>query len=52
MCNEHFPQFILYRDGKEIMKGSEIAIMDYIHNNHCYSFDHACAYEGYSIKPA
>jgi len=51
MCNETFPMFILSRDNKEVMKGSEIDILDYIHNNHCYSLDHACAFEGYSVKP-
>ena len=52
MSNETFEQFILSRDGKEVLKGSECACLDYIHNNHCYSMDHACKYEGYSFKPA
>lgn len=50
--NDSFPQFILKHDGKEVMKGSEIALLDYIHDNHCYSMSHACKYEGYSVIPA
>lgn len=52
MCNESFPIFILKRDNKEVMRGSEIACLDYIHNNHCYSMEHACKYEGYSLEKA
>lgn len=52
MSGETFPMKSLYRDGKFVMKGSEIAILDYIHNNHCYSMDHALKYEGYSVTPA
>lgn len=52
MSNETFPMFRLLRDGKEVMKGSEFAILDYIHNHHCYSLSHACQYEGYSVNPA
>jgi hypothetical protein len=50
MSNETFEQHTLFRDGKEVLKGSMIECIDYIHNTHCYSFDHACKYEGYSIK--
>lgn len=52
MSGETFPQFILSRDGKFVLQGSEFACLDYIHNNHCYSMEHACKYEGYALKPA
>lgn len=52
MSGETFPLFILSRDGKEVKKGSEIALWDYIHNTHCYSVEHAIKYEGYEITPA
>ena len=41
----------LYRDGKEILTGTERECWVYIHRMHCYSVDHACKWEGYSIKP-
>ncbi len=52
MSNETFPMFVLKRDGNEVKRGSEIALWDYIHDNHCYSVDHAIRYEGYTITPA
>ena len=50
MTAETFQQYTMYKDDVEVFKGSMIACIDYIHNTHCYSFDHACKYEGYSIK--
>ena len=50
MSNETFPMFILKRDGKEVTRGSEFALLDYIHNHHCFSMSHALAYEGYSVE--
>lgn len=52
MSQDAFPLFCLSRDGKEVLKGSQFECMDYIHNTHSCSFDWACKYEGYSLKPA
>jgi hypothetical protein len=48
--NDSISIFTLKRDGKEIIKGSEITLLQYIHNNHCYSMSHALRYEGYSVE--
>lgn len=48
--NDSFPIFTLKRDGKEILKGSEITILDYIHMSHSFSLSHALKYEGYSVE--
>lgn len=45
-------QYILKRDGREVMRGTEQEIWQWIHRNHSYSIDHALRYEGYSIVPA
>jgi hypothetical protein len=42
--------YILKRDEKEIMRGTEIECWDYIHNNHSYSVSWAIKWEGYSIE--
>jgi hypothetical protein len=42
-------QYVLLRYGKEVMRGTEGEVWQYIHRNHCYSVDHALKYEGYSI---
>ena len=42
--------YILYHDGKEIMRGKEFEILKYIHQHHSYSLNHALKYEGYSIE--
>lgn len=52
MSGETFKIFILSRDGKEVMRGSEFAVLDFIHNRHSFSMDHAIKYEGYSVTPA
>lgn len=44
-------QYILRRDGQEVIRGSEQEIWQYIHRNHSYSINHALRYEGYSIAP-
>jgi len=45
-------QYVLSRDGKEVMRGTEQEIWQWMHRNHSYSIDHALRYEGYSITPA
>lgn len=42
--------FTLYRDGKEIMTGTERECFQYILNHHSFSVQHAFRYEGYSLK--
>lgn len=42
--------YVLYRDGKEVCRGTEDDCVRYVHRNHCYSFSHALRYEGYSLK--
>lgn len=44
-------QYVLTRDGQEIMRGTEEEIWRWIHRNHSYSIDHALRYEGYAIAP-
>lgn len=44
------PIKLLLKDGKEIMRGTEVQIWKYIHDNHCFSVSHALAHEGYSIE--
>ena len=44
-------RYVLTLDGKEVLEGTEIEIVDHIHNNHCYSVSHALKYEGYKIEP-
>jgi hypothetical protein len=45
------PKYLLTRDGKEIYTGYYLECMQYIHNLHCYSLDHAIRFEGYQIEP-
>lgn len=33
MSNESFPMFVLFRNGKEVKRGSEIALLDYVQEN-------------------
>lgn len=42
--------FTLYRDGVEVMTGTEGEVWTWIHRNHCYSVDHALRWEGYRIE--
>jgi hypothetical protein len=42
----------LYRDGVEILRGTERECWQYIHSHHSFSVEHACKYEGYTIKPS
>lgn len=44
-------QYVLTRDGKEVMRGTENAIWAWMHRNHSFSVDHAIQYEGYRIAP-
>lgn len=44
-------QYDLYRDSQFIMRGTYFELVQYIHRMHCYSFDHAVKYEGYSTQP-
>jgi hypothetical protein len=43
-------EYVLLRDGKEIMRGSEDAVWRYLHRSP-YSVSHALKYEGYKIVP-
>jgi hypothetical protein len=43
--------FILSRDGKEVLRGEEIDLWEYIHKNHPYSVSHALKHKGYEIEP-
>jgi hypothetical protein len=45
-------QYVLTRDGKEIMRGTEYEIWEWMHSHLSYSVDHAFRYEGYKITPA
>ncbi len=42
----------LKRDGKVVMEGTEGEAMSYIHRNHCFSYSHALAHEGFSYDTA
>jgi len=44
-------QYVLTRDGKEVLRGTENAIWAWMHRNHSFSVDHALQYEGYRIAP-
>lgn len=43
--------YMLVRDGKELMRGDESAIFRWIHNNCHFSLIQAVKYEGYRIIP-
>jgi len=41
----------LLRDGKVILTNVDyFECLQYVHRNHCYSFDHALKYEGFKIE--
>lgn len=42
--------YILKRDGVEVERGDEFALLAYIHRTHSFSFDHALRFEGYSVE--
>lgn len=44
-------QYVLTRDGQEIIRGTEEEIWRWMHRNHSYSINHALRYEGYAIAP-
>lgn len=44
-------QYVLRRDGQEVMRGTEDEVWQWLHRNHSYSVDHALRHEGYSIEP-
>ena len=44
-------EYVLTRDGKEIMRGSEAEIWGWMHSHLSYSVHHALTYEGYTITP-
>jgi|HubBroStandDraft_2_1064218.scaffolds.fasta_scaffold16299_2 GNAT superfamily N-acetyltransferase len=46
------PQFVLTRNGREVMRGSEDQIWTWLHRHHSFSVDWALKYEGYAITPA
>jgi len=43
--------YTIKRDGKTVVKGLEsfTEVVAWIHNHHCYSFEHAIRYEGYEV---
>jgi hypothetical protein len=43
--------YLLKRDGRDVLLGTEQDIWQYIHQHHAYSVEHALRYEGYSIEP-
>jgi hypothetical protein len=45
-------QYVLTRDGTEIMRGTEQEIWAWMHSHLGYSIEHALRYEGYEITPA
>ena len=44
-------RYVLSRDGREIMRGTEAEIWKYLHQTHSFSVTHALAWEGYTIRP-
>ena len=42
--------YLLLRDGKEILTGTEGECWTWIHSHTPFSVDHALRYEGYSIR--
>jgi hypothetical protein len=45
------PTYVLTRDGVEVLRGTELELVRWIHANHGYSASHACEHEGYAIGP-
>lgn len=44
-------RYTLLRDGQPVQTFDDFtALVDYIHQNHPYSFDWACKHEGYSVQ--
>ena len=43
--------YVLTRDGKEVHRGTEESVWQYLHSNHGYSVSHALQFEGYKIEP-
>jgi len=44
-------RYVLSRDGKVVMRGTEQEVWTYIHTNHSYSVEHALKYEGFKLQP-
>lgn len=44
-------QYVLERDGKEVMRGTEHEVWRHLHVSHGYSVSHALEHEGYAIRP-
>lgn len=44
-------QYVLTRDGREVMRGTESQIWKWMHANVSSSVDHALRHEGYKIEP-
>ncbi len=43
-------RYELLKDGRKVFENDDFfSIVNYIHSNHCYSFDHAVKYEGYKV---
>ena len=41
--------FVLRRDGVEVARGDEFALLQYVHRTHGFSMQHALRYEGYAV---
>lgn len=44
-------RYVLSRDGKEILRGTEQECWEYLHRTHGFSVDHALTHEGYAMEP-
>lgn len=44
-------RYVLSRDGKEVLRGTEQECWEYLHRTHGFSVDHALTHEGYAMEP-
>ena len=44
------PMYVLTKDRVEVMRGTELECIQWVHKNKPYSFGHACKYEGYDVQ--
>lgn len=44
-------KYVLKRDGKEVMRGTETEVWQYVQGRHSFSVDWAIKNEGYRIEP-
>jgi hypothetical protein len=43
--------FELYRDGELLMVGTELDCINYVHQNHAFSFHEALTHQGFTWEP-